>query len=476
MRAARRRWKSTTLGLVAAASAVCSCSRETPLVVSPASPPSGFSIRNVRVFDSAHAVLLTGLYDVTVQNGRVADVAPVSAEGGPAPGPADIDGQGGTLLPGLVDVHTHTASSSGPVGTIEIPDIEANLAAFLYAGVTTVLDLGDLTPGIFEQKVSVNDGSMLGPHMYAAGPVFTAPGGHPAEVLREFLPSYLRWYVVPRATREVGDPSAAVTAVQELVPSHPDILKIAIDAGADGTVPNLPRQTLEAITAAGHKAEIRSIAHIGDSAEALLAVSSGVDALAHEPWREEISDEAVAAIAAAHIPVVVTLSIFDLAGAPRRSLDDFLPIERDVATPEQIAALLAPAKPNKGIELFGAKAASTHDARRRSVAKLRAAGVTVLAGSDACNPGQLPGAGLHRELAAMVSAGMTPGEALRAATFDNARFLAGNDVEFGEIAPGRRADLLLVSGSPTTDLADLAKIRAVVLNGVPLQRNAGAQR
>ena len=77
------------------------------------------------------------------------------------------------------------------------------------------------------------------------------------------------------------------------------------------------------------------------------------------------------------------------------------------------------------------------------------AGVPVLAGSDACNPGNLPGAGLHLELAKLVEAGLTPGEALRTATIDNARFIAGDRADFGEIAAGKRADLVLVRGDPT---------------------------
>jgi imidazolonepropionase-like amidohydrolase len=104
------------------------------------------------------------------------------------------------------------------------------------------------------------------------------------------------------------------------------------------------------------------------------------------------------------------------------------------------------------------------------VKKLRAAGVTILAGSDACNPGNLPGAGLHLELVKLVEAGLTPGEALRAATSDNARFLGGDAADFGEIAPGKRADLVLVDGDPLSRIEDLGKISRVILGGTPLDR------
>src|SRR5262249_60461080 len=104
-------------------------------------------------------------------------------------------------------------------------------------------------------------------------------------------------------------------------------------------------------------------------------VQRAVDALAHEPGREEISEAAVAAIAAAHIPVVVTLAIWDVAGMPRTRAEDFLPIEREVARPDVMAALLAPAPAPDGFTAaFLRIAAAAHAARGRSVARRRAAG------------------------------------------------------------------------------------------------------
>src|SRR6266446_7530284 len=445
------------------------CSREAPLVSRAPGASRSVVLRNVRVFDAPRAVVAEGLRDVVVRDGRIAAVAPPGVVAG---GIAELDGHGGTLLPGLVDVHTHTGASAYPPWRVVFPDVQDNLAAFLYAGVTTVLDLGNLTPEVFRERARIASGAHLGPRLYAAGPIFTAPGGHPAEVLRAWLPWYLRGYVVARATREVATPDEARRAVAALLPERPDVLKLAIDAGASD-VPRLAPETIAAIAAAGHAARVRSIAHIGSSAEALDAVRAGVDALAHAPWRDELTDEAVAIIAGAHVPVVVTLAIWDLAGAPRTGAPDFLPIEREVARPAVIAALLAPPPPPDGATAaFQHAAAAAHDARRRNVAKLRAAGVPVLAGSDACNAGDFPGAGLHLELAKLVEAGLTPGEALRAATWENARFLAGESADFGEIAVGKRADLVLVAGDPTARIGELGRITHVVLDGTVLERRA----
>src|SRR5206468_12233850 len=129
-----------------------------------------------------------------------------------------------------------------------LPDVGENLAAFLYAGVTTVLDLGSLSPAVFRERERLATGEHLGPRLYAAGPIFTAPGGHPAEVLRAWLPWYLRWYVVARATREVATAAEGRAAVAALLPDRPDILKLAIDAGAGEDVPHMPVDTIAAIT------------------------------------------------------------------------------------------------------------------------------------------------------------------------------------------------------------------------------------
>jgi imidazolonepropionase-like amidohydrolase len=460
----RRAWPLLALLALAVA-----CGKEPPLVSRPSSAPAGLVLRNVRIFDAPHAKVESGQWDVVLRDGRIATIA---RPGVAAAGLVEIDGAGGTLLPGLVDVHAHVGSSSGPPSeATKLPDLQGNLAAFLYAGVTTALDLGALTPAIFATRDAVAKGTTLGPRLYTAGPVFTAPGGHPAEVLRAWLPWYLRWYVLPRATREVATPDEATRAVVDLLPAHPDILKIAVDAGATEDVPAFTLETISAIARAGHAGSVRTIAHIGSSAEALLAVRGGIDALAHEPWRDALSPEAVEAIAAAHVPVVVTLAGWDVASMPRKSVADFLPIEREVASAALVASLLAPQPPpDPAMAAFLRVAAAGHEARRENVAKLRAAGVRVLAGSDACNPGSLPGAGLHREIEKLVDAGMTPAEALRAATWDNARFLAGESADFGEVAEGKRADLVVVAGDPTIQIRDLGRITQVILGGVPLVR------
>ncbi len=458
--------RRTYLGLLLLAASALACSHEAPLVSRPPGAARALVIRSVRVFDAPAAKLLAGMRDVIVRDGHIAEIA---APGVAAVGLTEIDGKGGTLLPGLIDMHAHTGTAPDPPGGFVIPDVDANLAAFLYAGVTTVLDLGGLSPDVFRVRDGLATRARLGPRLYAAGPIFTAPGGHPIEVLRPNLPWLVGWYVIPRATREIATAAAAISAVHALLPERPDVLKIMVDAGV-GDVPRLTPEVFAAITRAGHAAGVRSITHVTSSSDAMLAIEHGTDALAHMPALDEVTDKVAAAIAAARVPVVPTLAIWDLiAGERPRPEADFLPIEREVAGPELLARLLAPPQ---DASPFQRAAGRGHEARRRSFAALRRAGVTILAGSDACNPADLPGAGLHLELRKMVEFGFTPGEALRAATVANARFLGGADPDFGTIAVGKRADLVLVAGDPVERIEELGRIAAVLLDGVVLTRAA----
>ena len=456
--------------LVLALVAIAGCGKGHQFVSRSPNQSETFVIRNVRVFDAPHASLLDGPRDVLVRDGRI---AAVGLPGEVHEAVREIDAGGKTLVPGLIDVHVHTGGSASPPWHTELPDTDENLGAMLYAGVTTALDAAGLTPAVFQVRDETRGGKRLGPRLFAAGPMFTGPGGHPVGILQETLPFWVRWYVIPRLARQEATPDDARRAVAELLPQQPDVLKIAVDQLP--IEPRIASAVVAAIAAAGHEHGIRAVAHVGRSVDVLDAVHGGVDAMMHAPYQEEISDEAVAALAAKSIPVVPTLAVWDAVervGAVRPG--DFTSLEREIAKPAVLDALVtAPASWSAGSngEMLH-MLAGAHAARRRNVQKLRAAGITILAGSDAVNLGNLPGAGLHIELAKLVEAGLTPGEALKAATYDNARFLEGATAEAGEVAVDRRADLLLVDGDPTADIGALDHITRVFLGGVELERHS----
>ncbi len=457
-------WLGLTLGFVAAG-----CWRSVPLVEHAPGPPPPTVIRAVAIYDGL-ADRRTSVRDVLIDNGRIARIAPPGTIPRGA-GMVQIDGAGRTLLPGLIDVHGHVGTDSAPPWSFSFPDPKRNLQAYLYCGVTTVLDPGDLATDAFARRDAVARGELLGPRIFAAGPMFTTPGGHPVAAIRTLTPWWIRWYVLPRMAREVANAAEARAAVDTLADLHPDVIKVAVDAVPLGE-PILDADTLRAIVDEARARGLRTVAHVGTTADALEAADAGVAAWMHGVYKERIPDEVIPRFVAAHIPQVATITVFDSHADLYEGRHEATALERETVPGRILAALgQRPASFHlTGYDDFFALLAATREARRDNVARLHAVGVTILAGSDT-QTGVFPGPGLHRELAALVAAGLTPAEALRAATGDAARFVAGvPDPEFGTIAGGKIADLIVVEGDPTADNSNVSRMVSVVVGSREITR------
>jgi imidazolonepropionase-like amidohydrolase len=427
-------------------------------------------IRNADLFDGV-ADRRTPRRDLLIENGRIARIAPPGTLARGA-GMRTIDGTGMTVLPGLIDMHGHVGNNSAPPWLGEWPDPDRNLQSYLYCGVTTVLDPADLASQAFTRRDAVARGEILGPHIYAAGPMFTTPGGHPVVAIRALVPWWIRWYVLPRMAREIATADEARSAVAALAASRPDVIKVAIDA-VPGDGPILPADVLRAIVDEARAHGIRTVAHVGTVADALEAADGGVAAWMHGVYKERIPDEMIPRFVAAHIPYVATTTVFDGYADLYEGHREATPLERETVPARILDAFGTRPKDATppGWDHFFVQLVATREARRDNVRRVHRAGVTVLAGSDA-QTGVFPGPGLHRELAALVRAGLTPAQALRAATGDAARFLANDvDPQFGVIAEGKVADLVIVEGDPTADIGVMSRITAVLLGGVPLERH-----
>ena len=437
----------------------------------PEHPPPALLVRDVSVLDVEAGVLVRHR-DVLLVGERVSRVAAAGAVS-PPPGAATIAGGGATLLPGLIDMHGHVGGNPAPPWVGGMPDLDANLRAYLYCGVTTILDPADIASQIFPRRERVRRGELLGPTIYASGPMFTAPGGHPVPVLRQLAPWWLRWYLIPRLAMQVDTPEEARRAVDEVVGKGADVIKLGVDHLPD-QAPRIGGEVLAAVVDEARRRGVRAVAHIGTVEDALDAARAGVAAWMHGVYKERIPDETVPVLAAFQIPMVATTVVFEsyalIGQGPRAPT----PLERETAPADILAAFdHVPASYDFG--LFGPyleKMRAQRQAWRDNVNRLHEAGVTILAGSD-MQAGVFPGAGLHRELHLLAESGLTPAQAIRAATLDAARFLAdGKEPDFGVVAEGKRADLLLVDGDPTRDLDALARIRAVIKGGVVLERRA----
>jgi imidazolonepropionase-like amidohydrolase len=288
------------------------------------------------------------------------------------------------------------------------------LAQGLTFGVTTALDMFSQADVMAVAKQQAGGRSDVA-DVRSAGIGATAPGGHPSMMYGPF----------PTLT----GPEQAEQFVADRVAEGSDYLKIFGPSGAAGprAMPSLDLDTVTALTKAAHSRGLVVVAHINSAAGVGEVVSAGIDVVAHVPVDGELDRALAERIAEAGIAVGPTL-----------------------ATIENVQAPYSRAEENVG--------------------RLVDAGVTILAGTDAPNPGTVFGAGLHRELELLGRCGMTPAQALNAATAAPARVF--NLTDRGHTAPGQRADLMLVSGDPLTDITATRAIERIWRAGVPCDRRA----
>jgi imidazolonepropionase-like amidohydrolase len=398
----------------------------------PAHPAAGvLAFRNVDVFDGARLLRRT---TVLVADGMVRAVAPDLVL---PPGAEIVDGAGKTLLPGLIDAHTH----------LGVWRPEQALRDALQFGVSTELEMGGSGPSLDLKKQRGGGGPPdAADHLTAATPI-TVPKGHPTQMDGPPIP-----------TLGPGDDVQAF--VDARIAEGADYVKVIYDHG----FPTLTREQLGEVVAAAHRRNRLAVVHVTTQGDARDAVAAGADGLVHV-FADSPPKPGFAELAARHgVFVVPTLSVIEsvTGGSARPWWKDDARLAPYV-TPSMQGSLdrKMPAGLGANLKLAHALAA---------VAALRRAGVEVLAGTDAPSPGVAHGLSLHRELELLVLAGLTPSEALAAATSAPARAYGLHDR--GRIAPGRRADLVLVNGDPTADVRATRDIAGVWKRGVRCPRPA----
>ncbi len=249
-----------------------------------------------------------------------------------------------------------------------------------------------------------------------------------------------------------------------------DWLKIIWEDGSTygRTIPTLDSATVAALVRAAHDQGMRAVAHVATRHDARAAVALGVDGLAHAPHDGPPDDDFGTLMARHGAFVAPTLTVIgSIAGTGEGAAQ---------LADARLAAFVAPDMRTTLESTFPLRKRTrdllTYGARATRLA--RDAGVPILAGTDAGNPGTAHGVTLHRELENLVNAGLTPAEALTAATAAPAEAYGLDDR--GRIAPGLRADLVLVEGDPTADILSTRAIVAVWRNGAPVDREDARAR
>lgn len=464
---------------------------------------SDLVITNANLVDPASRTVKRGA--LLIKDGKIKKVVTadrVRIEGQPQ----TLDAQKGYLIPGLSDLHTHLFfGNSSPHGfsdeaSQDFASQEQLGKRYLYAGVTSYLDLfapsdaGDdpaQTLGadlnIFAVRAkSREQNDFVHPNSYVAGPLFVVPGSH--GVLGFAAGDVVRIDVRDAAGLPLSASALAAVAdtvgkrVEKLInDKHPDVIKFIYDNHTDQPVSrpeSMPLTIAKAIIDAATRKRTKTVAHVGTWKGVEDLANAGVSAFTHLPSGEAPAST-IAALKRANTTAITTMSIYndygDMADDAKRSkYFDFRThrLLRDLIPPGLASAYENFNKytdEDKGWVAWGAKH-NRLNSQGLALKSLIKGKVRVLPGTDSGNTGAFYGYSLSRELInfAGAQADMSSWDILSAATFQAQEFL-GED-KSGKLAVGHKADLVILSENPVESIANVQKVKAVVLHGRVLNR------
>lgn len=395
-------------------------------------------VKAARLFDGRSESLRSNVA-VAVAGGKITAI--VGAASVPA-GASVIDLGSRTLMPGLIDAHTHVALHPGDYESQilrETPEFRAiwstvNARKTLEAGITTVRDVGSEGPGFVDIALrdAIAKGLVEGPRILAAIRPITSTGAYQ-------LNGYSPYAVLPAISSSADGIAEVRREVRKLVQQGADVIKMYMESYEKrqprtdmltGAM-NYSQEEVNALVEEAHRAGVRVAAHTYSDAAARLAVEAGVDSIEHGLY---LSEEAFRLMAAKGIYYVPTLLVYEF--------------WRD-------AKIFGPISPENK-----AKLTKTADEHAATFKRALNTPVKIAFGSDTF---ELPGTNAQ-EIERMVSYGMRPIDALRAATFTSASLLGIADIA-GTVEPGQSADLVAFEGNPLTDITALERPVFVMKEG-----------
>lgn len=399
-------------------------------------------LENARIVDPSTRQVING--HLLIAGGRI---VAIEREGTVPEARERVDLDGRWVIPGLVDMHVHSVGNLAPPRRFEFLGPEGTARRVLGAGVTAFLDLFYAEDAILGLRDRQRSEGLPGADIFAAGPCLTAPAGHCSE------------YGVP--TRLVEDPDEARREVRELAAKRPDVVKLVYDH-AYTAMPTVDRVTMAAVLAAAREAGIPTVVHVGTWQDAAEAAEAGASAITHLARESPISAKLAGELArrgTAVIPTLVTIADAAVLARHPEMLDE--PFISAFASDSTLAAYRDSTAFPDYLKSWLVRYDTIVGRYYESMRRLRAAGVTLLVGTDAGNFGTVQGWSVHRELARFVEAGLDPWDALAAATVAPGRFLGRS---WG-VRVGDEANLVVLDGSPVEDIRNTAKIHLVVHHG-----------
>jgi len=453
--------RGPTSGVVLAAAVACAVPLAGSTGGSPA--PTSESATSATVYDGARLIDGTGMPAIesarlVVDDGVVTAAGPRDEVESP-PGATVVDLTGKTVMPALVNLHGHVGFQRGltyDAANYTRENVVDHLNRYAYYGVGVIVSLGTDAGDIWSDiRRDQEAGTLGGARLFTAGRGLARPNAGPgAAALR------------PSASGVTSEEEGR-QYVRELAAQGVSFVKIWVD-DRGGSVEKLEPALYRPIIDEAHRHGLDVIAHIfyHDDAEELVA--AGVDGFAHLVRDREMDDALVAAVVEQDVFVMPNIGISE-----RGRHTEPPPW---LATPI-LAETVAPAVLARATDTFASRAADaaeraarSYERMERSLAKLHAAGASLVLGSDSGVQDHFYGFSAHRELELMVAAGLSPMDAIVTATSRSADRLGVDDS--GRLSPGARADFIVLDANPLDDIANSRRIADVYLGGTAVDRAA----
>lgn len=416
-------------------------------------------ISDVNIFNGRDSLIQVNK-DVLIGDGLIKEISDVIE---PSDNILLVDGQGKTLMPGLIDAHVHLSGSGAVPWENKKADIAYNLQAYLYAGVTTIYDLGGLAWDLEKISRKVENYEILGPSIYHTHIPITVKNSHPIPLTELMLPWPLNG-LVNTLSPTIENASEATELIEDYVKNEVDYVKIICDQIPPGS-PQMTFEQMKALIDATHAEGKKAFVHIGSPQNAVDAIKAGADVLAHGVWRGKLNEDQARFIAESGKPIIYTLAGFRNVAHIHHGHFEPNTIDKQLIP----SSIIDPVTLEKGKDVhkqevmnkFFENVADNSTHWQSNFSMLYKHGAKILVGTDSNLPGTYAGASYYQELDELKNFGMSNFEILSGATYFNSKIFLKNP-DFGFVEEGRKADLLLIDGNPLDSL-DLLKRPIMIL-------------